>query len=402
MAALLESDAKRLLARHGVAIPRGSVCAGVESVARALDALNGPVVVKALVPSKGKQLAGGIAFAQSAAAALDAATRLLHTTIAGFPVRELLVEARETLVMELYVAVELDSAARAYRLTVAAQGGANVERALSGGAGRSLHFHPDALPWAWQVRDLLIDCGVPGYALRHAPEAIVGICRAALAADATLLEVNPLGLREDATPVAIGVLASLDESALYRQPDLAPRAVAKVDQLLRPPTSWEQQVEALNQALPDGGDIRFGEFPDGDIGMMVLGGGAGLMALDAVARAGGRPANFLDMTSTTGQAEEKVYRAVKLFLGVERLRGLFIGSNIGAFLPVPVRMNGIARALREGLPSKGRFPVVVRLAGIDDDQVGPSVEGLGIKYFRAEVTLEDAVDVFMRDLGAAA
>jgi succinyl-CoA synthetase beta subunit/citryl-CoA synthetase large subunit len=402
MAALLESDVKRLLAAHGVPVPRGIVCTSPEAVTLAATTLRDAVVVKALIPSKGKQAAGGIHFADTPAEAARVAEQVLGTTVAGFEVREVLVEACERLTQEIYASVELDTAAKAYRLTVAAKGGANVERQLADGAGRSVRFHPRALPWAYQVRDLLIDCGLSGETLRHAPDAIVAICRAAVAADLTLLEVNPIGLRADSTTCAIGVLASLDESALHRQPDLAARAIPKVDQLLRPPTEWERRVDELNQALPDGGDIRFGEFPEGDIGMMVLGGGAGLMALDAVARAGGKPANFLDMTSTTGQAEEKVYRAVKLFLGVERLRGLLIGSNIGAFLPVPVRMRGIARALREGLPSKRRFPVVIRLAGIDDDQVEPIIEGLAMKYFRDDVTLEDAIDVFMRELEAAA
>jgi succinyl-CoA synthetase beta subunit len=171
--------------------------------------------------------------------------------------------------------------------------------------------------------------------------------------------------------------------------------------LMGPLTAWEKRIDELNRALPDGGDIRFGEFEDGDIGMMVLGGGAGLMALDALARAGGKPANFLDMTSAAGQAEEKLYRLTKSFLGVERLRGLIVGSNIGAFLPVPIRLKGIARALREMLPSRGRFPVVIRLAGLADDEVAPIIEGLPITYFRDEVTLEDAIDVFMRQLEGA-
>jgi succinyl-CoA synthetase beta subunit len=136
--------------------------------------------------------------------------------------------------------------------------------------------------------------------------------------------------------------------------------------------------------------------------MMVLGGGAGLMALDAVSRLGGRPANFFDMTSTTGQVEEKVYRAVKTFLRVERLRGLLIGSNIGAFLPVSIRLRGIARGLRETLPARGRFPVVIRLAGIGDNEAAPLLADLPVSYFRDEVMLEDAVAVFMAKLEGGA
>jgi succinyl-CoA synthetase beta subunit len=399
MAALLESDVKRLLAQHGLDVPGGRACRSPEEARAVARELDGEVVVKALIPAKGKQLAGAVHFAATPDAAAQAAHALLHATIAGFAVDAILVERRERLATEIYAAVELDGHARAYRLTVAAAGGANVERELAQGRGRTLHFHPHAVPFAYQVRDLLIACGIEGAPLRHVPDAIAGACRAAIAADLTLLEVNPVGVRDDATACVIGVLGAIDESALPRQRELAAHAVPHVDQLLRPRTTWEKAVDALDDALPAGGDIRFGEFPGGDIGMMVLGGGAGLMALDAVMRAGGKPANFLDMTSAASpEAEEKVYRLTRTFLDVEHLRGLLIGSNIGAFLPVPVRMRGIARAVRESRRPGPGFPVVVRLAGIADDEVPPIIEGLPLTYFRDDVTLEEAVAAFMHRL----
>ena len=196
------------------------------------------------------------------------------------------------------------------------------------------------------------------------------------------------------TAVAVGVLASLDESALGRQPDLAARALPHVDQLLRPLTPWEQAFDELDAALPDGGDIRFGEFPDGDIGIMV-GGGAGLVA-DAVARAGGRPANFMDMTSAAGRAEEKVYRATRLFPSRGGSAACSSAATSVRSCPFRFRMRGVARAVRES--NRPGFPVVARLAGLADDEVGPIVEGLPLTYLRDEVTLEEAVDVFMRQL----
>ena len=401
MAALLEHDAKALLARAGIRVPFGRACASVDEVASAVAMIGTPMVVKALVPAKGKQLAGGVQFAASAAEAVQHAAQLLGSTIAGFPVRQVLVEACETLVAQVYASVALYGPTKSYRLTVARRGGEDVESEIGSGAACTFDFNPRALPWPHQICDLLLDCGIEGVGLRSLPGAITKLCACALAADATLIEVNPIGLLPDATACAIGVLASVDESALYRQPLHAEHAIARVEQLLRPLTPWEEAMQAINAALPDGGDIRFGEFPEGDIGMMVLGGGAGLMALDAVERAGGRPANFFDMTSTTGQAEEKVYRVTRNFLEMPRLRGLFIGSNIGAFLPVAVRLRGIARALREMPSGRGRFPVVIRLAGIGDDEVLPILDGLPVTYLRDEVTLEEAADVFMRKLAAA-
>jgi succinyl-CoA synthetase beta subunit/citryl-CoA synthetase large subunit len=400
MAALLEYDVKTLLAHHGVRVPQGSVCRTRDDVRLAADEVGPAVAVKALVPSKGKQYAGGIHFADNPRAATLLADQLFHRSIAGFVVTEVLVEHRESVVSEIYVCVRLDGAEKSYALSVSAQGGVDVEAALSAGEASLLWFNADAVPAEYSVRDLLIAGGIRGIALREAPSAIVAICRTALECDATMLEINPLGLTEAGTCYALGVLATVDESALYRHPHFADRALLRVDQLLRPLTAWENAIDSINVSVPDGGDIRFGEFPLGDIGVMVLGGGAGLLALDAIANAGGKPANFFDMTSTTGNVEEKIYRITKSFLTLERLRGLFIGSNIGAFLPVSVRLKGIARALAEALPSRAGFPVVIRLAGIGDENAHQLLSGLPVTYFRDEVTLEDAVVYFMDQLGA--
>jgi succinyl-CoA synthetase beta subunit len=396
MAALLEHDVKSLLRDNGVPVPDGALCLTPEDAFRVAGECGPDVVIKALIPAKGKQQAGGIAFAASPQEARMKAQELLGTRVGGFPVECLLVERREKITTELYVSVTLDGGAKYYSVIVSKEGGTGVEAALGKSAFHSIQFHPDQPPPPERIRTALEEMRLQGDAAHKAALAINSLCKIAVGSDSTLLEVNPLAVLECEACSALGTLMTIDESALYRQERLKNQVVLHVDQFQRPLTAWESEVDAINSQLPQGGAIRFGEFPEGDIGVFVFGGGAGLVVLDAIARLGGRPANFFDMTSSTRDVEEKCYLVMKSFLSQPHLKGLFIGSNIAAFLPVPMRFSGIARALTEFFHSGNRLPVVIRLPGIDDDVAYDLLGGLPIPYFRDERTLEDAVSDLMQ------
>jgi succinyl-CoA synthetase beta subunit len=100
---------------------------------------------------------------------------------------------------------------------------------------------------------------------------------------------------------------------------------------------------------------------------------------------------------TAGDVEDKICEATSAILELDRIRGLIIGVNISAFAPVPIRVRGIARALRSSTRDLYRFPIVIRLAGPRDDEAAEIMrEFPDVHYFRDEVTLEEAVARFMR------
>lgn len=390
MAVLLEMDVKRELAREGVAVPAGRVCRSAAQAAEAARGLGGGCVVKALIPTGRKGKGGGIRMAAGPAEAEDQARGLLGRVVNGFPVEAVLVEERAGIAEELYVSIAPDGPSRRMRLMFSRFGGVEIEQRLARGDVESVYLEPSRPPREYEVRSLLARAGVNGRVRVRAAQAVYAIARAAHRLDATLLEVNPLAVLQDGRIMAVGAMCSIDDHALFRHPDLATDLIKGVDRIGRPQRPLEQHMDELNRRFPHQGEIRFAEFADGDIGFMVMGGGAGLVALDALAREGGAPATFFDMTS--GDVEEKIYHATKAVLSVERIRGLIIGVNISAFAPVPIRVRGIARALRESGRDLDAFPVVLRLAGPDDDKARALMrEFPQVRYFTDDATIEEAV-----------
>lgn len=393
MPVLLEPDVKALLAGYGIPVPEGVVCATPQEARDAARGIGPALAVKAIVPTGRKGKAGGVQLVEGVADATAAAERLLGSHVRGFPVDAVLVERRQAIVAELYVAVLPDGDRRTWRLLFSATGGVDIEEA--GGDGvHALPLDPGGRVYDFEVRRLVKKAGIAGPGLRRIGAAVAAVARAAIEHDATLLEVNPLAVCADGSVCVIGAIASVDENALHRHPQLAARVVAGVDRVGRPLTGLEQHIESINERYPDQGHIRFSEFADGDLGFMFMGGGAGLVALDELMRRGGRPATFFDMTA--GDVEDKIYEATSAILGIERIRGLIVGVNISAFAPVPIRVRGIARALRESGRDFVTFPVVLRLAGPDDEEgAGIMREFADVWYFRDELTIEEAVAFFV-------
>lgn len=401
MAVLLEMEIKRELAREGVAVPKGEVCQTPARVREVTRDLGGRCAVKALIPIGGKGKGGGVRLAASPAEAEEQARDLLGRTVVGFPVESVLVEEQVTIAEEFYVSIAPDGASRRMRLLFCRFGGVEVEQWLADGEVEAEYLDPVRPLREYQVRSMLARAGINGRTRVRAAQAIHSIARAAHRLDATLLEVNPLAVLEDGRVMAVGALCSVDDHALFRHPDLEEDLVKGADRLGRPPLPLERYMDELNRRFPDQGEIRFMEFPDGDIGFMVMGGGAGMVALDTLARLGGSPATFFDMTS--GDVEEKIYLATKAVLSIERLRGLIIGVNISAFAPVPIRVRGIARALRESDRDLDTFPVVLRLAGPEDDKARELMrEFPQVRYFTDDATIEEAVAHLCRQVGGAA
>lgn len=401
VAVVLEHDVKEALRRAGVATPSGRVCSHPDQAREVAERLGGRVAVKALVPTGRKVKTGGVRLVDTAEEAHAATTELLHTEIHGFPIASVLVEERVDILKELYVAVAPDGDQRAWRLVFAAGGGTSVEHELVTGRYETLHLPSSGRVPAYQVRKIVKRAGIEGAATPLVARAVSAIAHLAVELDATLLEINPLALRSGAPPVAIGAMCSVDDRALFRHPELESRVVMGVDRIGRPMTDLERAMSELNEEFPGEGEIRFVEFPDGDLGFMVMGGGAGLVSLDELHRLGGRPATFFDMTA--GDVEEKIYRATTEVLAIERIRGLLIGVNISAFAPVPIRVRGIARALRESGRDLGDFPVVLRLAGPRDGEAAEIMrEFPEVHYFRDDATLEQAVRIFAEEVGVTA
>jgi succinyl-CoA synthetase beta subunit/citryl-CoA synthetase large subunit len=383
---LLEDAAKHLLATVGLAVPRGAVAATPVAAADVAASLGGPVVVKALVPVGGKGLAGAVRVAATPGAAQAAAAALLGVTVRQFPVERVLVEERVAIERELYAAVVLDGAAVAL---ASATGGVAVETlaARPGGLSRQ-----PVDPWrglaAYQARRLWAEQGLSGPALRLAGEALARIGQAFTRYEATLVEVNPLALTADGRAVAVGALMAVDDDALFRQPALTGLAEAGNERAWRPLTALERQALAVDAAEPYRGTARYTEFDGGDIACLCGGGGASLLLMDALRRAGGQPANYSEFGGNP--SADKVAGLARVALSKPGVRGLFVCQNITSNTQVDLSAEGVLRALAERGLTGGSFPVVMRLAGVGEDRARELCAAAGVEYHADDLTLEQA------------
>ncbi|HEY8475789.1 MAG TPA: ADP-forming succinate--CoA ligase subunit beta, partial [Chloroflexota bacterium] len=278
---LYEYQAKELFARVGIPTPRGQVAAGPQAAAEVASNL-GRAVVKAQVHAGGRGKAGLIQVVDEPVKAEKAAESMIGRSFKGYAIRRVLVEEALDIQKEYYASVVVDRSAKAPLIMVSAMGGVDIEDVAlrSPEAIARLHVDPSHGLWPFQARNLVADAGLDPAHRRAAADIIVRLYRLFLDADASLVEINPLVVLGDGRMLAADAKLEIDDNAVYRHPEVAEyKEEAEEDPL---------EAEAHRRGLAY---VRL----DGDVG--VIGNGAGLVmnTLDLVARAGGRPANFLDI-----------------------------------------------------------------------------------------------------------
>jgi succinyl-CoA synthetase beta subunit len=344
---LLEHQGKALFASAGLPVLPADVAVTPEDAARLAAVVGLPAAVKAQARTGGRGKAGGIRICRSAGEVETAAAEILAMTIRGKPVVSVLVEQAVQVAREMYLAIVSSRALRGPLLVFAREGGVDIEELAMQDPGAIVRSPIDPLLGVcdYQVRDVVaaaaLDPEGPGAAdARKALGAAVRtLWRLYHDRDATLVEVNPLVLTKDGEVVCLDSKVTVDDNALFRQPDLTPDEPAD-----------EREAKARRAGL------AFVPLT-GDIG--VIGNGAGLVmsTIDQIAAAGGSAADFCDIG---GGARADVV--------VAALDAIFAGPPVGAVL-VSVfggitRCDEVARGLMEALGTTGvDAPVVVRLDG---------------------------------------
>ena len=364
-----EADAKSLLAAQGLPVPAWAVARtptqAREAAVRFLgDPSNatGKVVIKAQVLVGGRGKAGGVRLASTADEAEDVAAQILALQIKGLPVRRVLVGPAAEIVKEYYLSVLLDRGTKRLMFIGSAEGGVEIEQVAVD--------NPDAIVYEWT--DPLL--GLPDFAARElafkvgfgqhwkAAAAIAkGLLKTMLANDADLVEINPLAvIREhnaDGTPVerlvCLDAKITLDDSALGRHPGH--------EELRDLDAEDPADVEARRY------DLTFIKL-DGNIGCMVNGAGLAMTTMDLVNRAGGEPANFLDIGG--GAKSDRVAAAMRLILADSNVKAILVNIFGGI-----TRGDEVARGLIEARAQQEReVPMVVRIVGTNAEEAAELLE----------------------------
>jgi succinyl-CoA synthetase beta subunit len=344
---LQEFQAKRVFGKFGLPIPRGEV-ATTASEARAIaERISGPVVVKAQVLVGGRGKAGGIKLARSPEEAEQLASRILDMDIKGFRVKKVLVDPAADIRTEIYLGMILDRDRRRVVVMASSEGGVDIEEVAARTPEKIVQEVVDPCLGLneYQARELAVGIGLPREQMGQFAHVCQGLYAAFIGCDADLAEINPLVIQGDGSLLAVDGKMVLDDSGLYRHPDLA--AMRDEDE----ETQEEQQARLHGLSY-----VKL----DGQIGCMVNGAGLAMATMDIIKFYGGSPANFLDVGG--GAKADKVAAALRIILSDANVRAVLF-NIFGGITRCDEVARGILQALVE-VPTS--VPMVVRLVGTND------------------------------------
>ena len=390
MGRVLEHFAKALISQSGVSVPIGEAASTTEQAYAVAARLGGKVAVKALITAGKRGKAGAVRLVDTPDDARDAASDLIGGTLGGYPIREVLVEQRIPIRNEFYLSITIDRDRACTRILASADGGVEIEEIVRDrpDALAAMDVIPSEGLHDYQARQLWRRAGISGPLLPRLGTLTRQLFCTFQELDAYLLEINPLVETEDGELMAVGTVLAIDDSALFRHPDLRDKVQAGSEKVWRPLTEREEQVNAINAAEPYRGSARYLELDGGDIGFLCGGGGASLVLFDSLVGCGGQPANYAEFGGNP--TESKVAGLARVVLSKPGVRGLFVAHNITNNTQVDVVARGVVKALNDAGLSAGDFPVVAREIGVHDEEGRAIFEAARIQYFGQESTLTDA------------
>jgi succinyl-CoA synthetase beta subunit len=379
-----EYQAKEILRKYGVAVPAGEMAITFEeadAAAKQLFSAGHPVVViKAQIHAGGRGKGGGVKLAKSIEQADEYSKGILgmqlithQTGPQGQKVQRLLIEAGSAIARELYLGIVLDRASSQVVFMASQAGGMEIEEVA--------HNTPDAIfkeyidPaigfQPYQARRLAFKLGLEPAQVGEAVKFMMGLYKAFMETDSSLMEINPFITTKDGKLVALDCKINFDDNALFRHKDLKElRDLSEEDPL---------EVEASKFAL---NYIKL----DGNIACMVNGAGLAMATMDIIQYAGGSPANFLDVGG--GANQEQIENAFGILLSDRNVKAIFI-NIFGGILRVDVLATAVVAAAKK---LNVKIPIVLRLEGTNVEEGRKIIEESGLK-FQVGATMKEAADL---------
>jgi len=382
---LLEHEAKQLLAKAGVPIPRG-----VLASSGTVDGFDGPFMVKCQIPAGGRGKAGGIVEVRTRRDAEQKTRELLQRRLRGYRVADILVEEKIDTVREFFVAVAYDTAARLPVLVLSSEGGVDVEQNSASTPGR-VHreiFSVSHRITEQRIRACAASLGLSGELLSGLSAIAKRLADLFIEYDATLVEVNPLALSREGELVAVDCHMELDDDALFRHRDLAFLGNGRIEYVgNREMTDFEKhgaEIDRLDHRGVAGRIIGF----DGDLGLIIGGGGASLAAFDSIEMHGGKPANYCEVGGNP--SVRKIAGLTKLILAKPGVRRLAVISNVVSNTRVDLFARGVIKGILESHRDPADVLVVFRVPGAWEEEGNKILARYGILHHGRDVSIDEA------------
>ncbi len=374
-----EYQAKELLSKFGVPIPRGGLAYSPEQATYRATEIGGKKwVVKAQIHSGARGKAGGIKVCTTDTEIARAAEDLLgkklvthQTGPGGKLVSRLYIEEASDIAKEIYLAFVMDRALERIMVIASAAGGMEIEEISQNQPDTIIRVvvDPAVGMQAFQAREVAYGLGVDPEIINKLVPTIMGCYRAFRDLDATMVEINPLVITKDKNLFALDAKMSFDDNALFRRPHIAE---------LRD----KSQEDPRETYASDRGLAYVGL--DGDIGCVVNGAGLAMATLDMIKLAGGEPANFLDIGG--GASPERVAKSFKAVLKDKKVKALLLNVFAGIN-----RCDWVAKGVVDAVSELNiKMPVVVRLAGTNVEEGRRILNESGLTVITAETLAEAA------------
>ena len=375
-----EYQAKQILSKFNVPIPKGLVADSAEAAQSSANELGGDLwVVKAQIHSGARGKAGGIIVCKNEQDVSDATNKLLGKTLVthqtgpeGKTVHKVYIEEGTDIKKEFYLGLVFDRSSESIMVIASSEGGMSIEEIAEEKPESIVKTKVEAAVGlqAFQAREIAFGLGLEGKAINRCAQAILGTYQAFCSSEATMAEINPLVLTGDDQILALDCKMTIDDNALFRNSNL----LELKDETQEDPKETYAAEQGLNY-IP----------LDGDIGNIINGAGLAMASIDMIQLACGQPANFLDVGG--GATPEKFVKAFKLISGDSNVKVILI--NIFAGIN---RCDWVAQGIVDALEQINiEQPLVIRLAGTNVDEGIKILKDSKIEYIEAS-TLEDAAN----------
>ncbi len=367
-----EYQAKELLSRYEVKVPRGIVARSPHEAEDAAKELGLPVVVKSQIHAGGRGKGGGVKLARTIEEVHQIARDMIGMTLVthqtgpeGRVVKTLLIEEGLRIKQEFYLGMLLDRSTSRLVFMASAAGGMDIEEVAATSPEKILResIDPAVGMQPFQARNLAFGLGLPPATIGKATKFMLALYRAFVEMDASMVEINPFLLTEDGELYALDAKVTFDDNAHYRHKEFA--------ELRDLNEEAELEIEASKF------DLNYIKL-DGNIACMVNGAGLAMATMDIIKLAGGEPANFLDVGG--GASQERVENAFRILLADENVKAVLINIFGGI-----VRCDMVARGVVEAARKLGvTVPIIVRLEGTNVEEGQRVLQESGMNFIVAQ------------------
>ena len=395
-----EFEAKQVLAKARVPLPKSSFATTADEAERAASELGGPVVLKSQVLSGGRMKAGGVKFADTPAEAKQAASDILALTINGLEPAGVLVEEKRTVEQEYFAAVTYDTRAKRPVIVFSDMGGIDIEEVAETHPEHLSRTHFSALrPFSDYTAKLAVSgVGVSGGELNQLSRIVAALARTFVQYDMTLAEINPIGRLDDGSFVALD--SHMDMEAEARASHAALLAELGIDpddsRQARPPTEFEiagARVDAQDTRGVAGNVTEF----DGNLGLIIGAGGGSLTLFDAVRAAGGRPANYCEIGGNP--SVQKAAALTKLIVSQPNVEKIAVMMNVVSNTRVDIMARGVIKGVIEAGYDPADKIAIFRIPGSWEEEGFAILDRYGVEYVDRSVSMHEAAERAVAKVG---